>query len=67
MVFVISAAVESVASFYEERLPNDSGADEDSRLGLDFKLVSVVKLIVLAIPLVVQVHDREKRAIILRK
>ena len=44
-----------MASFYEERLPDGGGVDEDNRLGLDFKLVSVVKLVVLAFPLVLQV------------
>ena len=54
-VFFISAAVESVASFYQAQQSDGGGQDQKARLGLDFKLVSMLKLILLAAPLVLQV------------
>ena len=53
-VFLISAAVESAASFYESTQGGDSG-DDSSRLGMDFKIVSILKLVILAAALVIQV------------
>jgi hypothetical protein len=52
-----------VASYYDDKLTdiNDpidphGGADKGIKLGLDFKLVSVIKMIILAIPLIIQVQ-----------
>jgi hypothetical protein len=52
-VFFVSAAAESAASFYATQ----QGGGQSTLLGLDFKLVSMLKLILIAVPLIIQVCD----------